>query len=331
MAITVIIPTYRRPDDLKRCLEALKRQIRPADEILIAVRDTDTATQSFIQTYDIESLPVEQVAVSKPGQVAALNACIERTKGDIVCITDDDGEPYPQWLKRIEAHFLADNLVGGVGGRDWMYVGSQLVSGEADIVGKVQWFGRTIGNHHLGVGQPREVEILKGANMSYRSTAISNLRFDARLLGTGAEVHNDLAFSLSVKKMGWKLIYDPQVEINHFHGKRFDEDRRETFNSTAWFNEVHNDTLVLLNYLSPLRRIIYLLWTIAVGTRRGYGLIQLVRFLPREGNLAVIKWLISLKGRWKGFRAWLTSSVPTETDPIANSKTDMQLSVNESK
>lgn len=325
MAITVIIPTYRRPDDLKRCLEALKQQSRPADEILIAVRDTDSVTQSFLQTYDAQTLPIKTVAVSKSGQVAALNACVEQAQGDIIAITDDDGEPYPQWLERIETHFLNDDLVAGVGGRDHMYIKDSLVSGEAQTVGKVQWFGRTVGNHHLGVGQPREVEILKGANMSYRRTAIANLSFDSRLLGTGAEVHNDLAFSLRVKKSGWKLIYDPLVEINHYHGKRFDEDRRDSFNETAWFNEVHNDTLVLLDYLSAWRRIVFLVWVFFVGTRRGYGLVQLIRFLPQEGKLAVIKWLVSLKGRWQGYLTWLTTSAPTRIASVPYSKTDVPL------
>ena len=305
--ISVIIPTYRRPSDLKKCLEALKLQTKTPYEIIVVVRDTDIETRSFLDTFNSDSLPLKIADVTVPGQVAALNQGLENSKGEIIAITDDDGVPHPPWLERIESHFESDPNLGGVGGKDWMYIGDRLVTGEARTVGKVQWFGRTIGNHHLGTGQTREVEILKGANMSYLRKAIANLRFDTRLLGSGAEVHNDLAFSLNVKKSGWKLIYDPLVEIDHYHGKRFDEDLRDKFNDTAWFNEVHNDTLILLDYLPPVRRIVYLTWTILVGTRRGYGFVQWLRFLPKEGQLASKKWWLSMKARWQG---WLTQRMP---------------------
>ncbi|WP_019506523.1 glycosyltransferase family 2 protein [Pleurocapsa sp. PCC 7319] len=304
MNITVIIPTYRRPQDLVRCLNALKNQTRPADEVLIIVRDTDAETWTFLKNFNHESLPLRNVKVTIPGQVAALNAGLDEARSEIISITDDDAAPRPEWLARIESHFLNDSQIGGVGGRDWLYIGNKLMEGERKIVGKVQWFGRTIGEHHRGIGKPREVEILKGANMSYRQTAIANLRFDKRLLGSGAEVHNDLAFALNVKKSSWKLIYDPLVEIDHYQGLRFDEDRRGQFNEVAWFNEVHNQTLVLLEYLPTMRKVVYLVWTILVGTRKGFGVVQLVRFFPKEGKLAGKKWLISMRGRWQGLLAW---------------------------
>jgi len=298
--ISVIIPTYRRPEDLANCLEALKNQTRLADEILVIVRDSDLETQAFLADYPQDSLPLSQIEVVASGQVAALNRGLESVKGDIISITDDDGVPHPPWLERIEAHFLADPRVGGVGGRDWMYVGGKLHDGAQPIVGRVQWFGRTIGNHHLGVGAPQQVEILKGANMSYRRGAVGNLRFDTRLQGSGAEVHNDRGFSLNISKAGWKLIYDPAVSIDHHHGQRFDEDQRGTFNQQAWFNEVYNNTIVMLGYLSPVRKVVFVVWSLLIGTRRSYGLVQLLRFLPQEGMLAVRKLAISVDALRQG-------------------------------
>lgn len=306
----MIVPTYRRPQDLKRCLNSLKKQTRNADEILVIIRDTDTETWEFLENYEIESLPLRNVTVTIPGQVAALNRGLNEAIGDIIAITDDDGAPRPQWLSRIEAHFLSDARLGGVGGKDWMYINNKLIEGEQEIVGKVQWFGRTIGNHHLGIGKPREVEIIKGANMSYRRAAVGNLRFDERLLGIGAQVHNDLKFSLSVRKSGWKIIYDPLVEIDHYCAKRFDEDKRDQFNPAAWFNQVHNKTLVLFEYLPPFRRIIFVVWSILIGSRKNFGLVQWFRFLPKEGTLASTKLIFSLRGYWQGCMTWWqTSSV----------------------
>ncbi|MGK7893633.1 MAG: glycosyltransferase [Xenococcus sp. (in: cyanobacteria)] len=307
--ISTIIPTYRRPKDLERCLEALKKQTRLADEVIVIVRDTDDETWSFLDNFNVESLPMGTVKISVPGQVAALNAGLDKALGEIIAITDDDAAPHVDWLERIEAHYLADKTIGGVGGRDFLYVNNDLIQGEKQIVGKLQWFGRTVGNHHLGVGEPREVDILKGANMSFRKDAIVGLRFDERLRGTGAQVYNDLSFCLAVRRRGWKLIYDPSVAIDHYFAERFDEDQRGKFNHIAMVNQVHNKTKVLLEHLSPLRRNAFLLWAILVGTRANIGFLQYLRFLPSESFLAGQKLLASFQGLWQGWQTWKQTRV----------------------
>jgi GT2 family glycosyltransferase len=306
--ITTIIPTYCRPKDLEDCLKALKKQTRSTNEVLVVVRDTDSATRTFLTDFDSSLLPLRIVTIKTPGQVAALNAGLEVASGDIITITDDDAIPHTDWLEKIENHFLSNTRIGGVGGRDLVYHGKQLQEGQCKIVGKLEWFGRAIGNHHLGVGNAREVDILKGANMSFRRQAIKELRFDERLRGTGAQVHNDMAFSLALKKSGWKLIYDPVIKVDHFPAPRFDEDGRNKFNEIALINAVHNETLTLLAHLSPLKRTIFLTWVNLVGTRNSLGIVQLLRFLPREGLLAGRKWLASIKGRWQGWQTWKQST-----------------------
>lgn len=304
MFLTVIVPTYRRPKDLERCLTALKQQTRPADEVLVVVRDTDLETQAFLDTFKRDSLPLGTATVTIPGQVAALNMGLDAAQGDIISITDDDAAPRPEWLERIETHFLSDNRVGGVGGRDWIYQGTQIVNETREIVGRVQWFGRRIGNHHMGTGEPREVDVLKGANMSYRRTAITGLRFDERFRGAGSQIHNDMAFSLAVKRLGWILIYDPLVAVDHYSAQRFDEDQRGQFNALATENIIHNETVAFLEHLPPPQHLVFLLWAVGVGTRGGRGFLQWLRFLPREGTLSTQKFLACMRGRWQGWRTW---------------------------
>lgn len=301
MSIAVIIPTYRRSQDLARCLEALQNLTRPADEVIVVVRDTDTQTWSFLKAFDSKNLALRTATVTVTGVVAAMNAGLDAASSDIVAFTDDDAAPHPDWLARIESHY-ADERVGGVGGRDWVYHGTDLEDGNSGTVGQVSWFGRVIGNHHIGAGEAREVDVLKGVNMSFRRAAIQGWHFDQRMKGTGAQVHFELAFSLKLKRAGWKLIYDPQVAVNHYPAKRFDEDQRHSFNQTAFANAVHNETVALLEYFSPLQKLAFLIWSIVVGTREAVGLIQWLRFLPSEGLLAGKKLLASLSGRFSGLR-----------------------------
>jgi cellulose synthase/poly-beta-1,6-N-acetylglucosamine synthase-like glycosyltransferase len=311
MKITVLIPTYRRSKDLERCLEALKRQTNPADELLLVVRDMDEETHEFLRSFEVDDLPLRVVDVLVPGQVAALNAGLAAATGDIIAITDDDAAPHPDWLERVEGHFLADATIGAVGGRDWVYENGStepLSVNTFVTVGKLQWFGRAIGNHHLGTGSAREVDILKGANMSYRKAALFNIKFGEHLHGTGAQVDNDMAFSLAVKSRGWKLLYDPKVAVDHFPAQRFDEDQRSQFNPIAQKNMAHNETLVLLQHLPTFRKVVYLGWALLVGTRRVPGLVQILRFLPAQKQLSIQRGLVSFKGRMAGIKTWSNRS-----------------------
>ena len=268
----------------------------------MVVRDTDAETWQFLAQYKADNLPLHTVKVTQSGVVAALNAGLAAVEGDIVSITDDDAAPHPDWLERIAAYFTLDSRLGGLGGRDWIHHGSKLENESRLVVGQLQWFGRVIGNHHLGVGEPREVDVLKGVNMSFRKEAIGQLRFDERMRGTGAQVHFEMAFTLALKRAGWKIIYDPNVAVDHYPAQRFDEDQRNNFNEIAFINLVHNETLVLLEHLPFIRRIVFLFWAVFVGTCDSLGFVQWLRFLPSQGQLAGKKLLASWRGRWQGYK-----------------------------
>jgi GT2 family glycosyltransferase len=296
------------------------------DEVIVTVRDIDTQTWDFFQQLEIEKsdiskdlaeinispcspalcpLPLKTVTVTVTGVVAAMNAGMDAATGDIIAYTDDDAAPRTDWLEKIEAYFQADTNIGAVGGRDWQWVGSELKEiGESEDVGRLQWFGRVIGNHHFAVGNPREVDVIKGVNMSFRRTAIQGLRFDQRMRGTGAQVHFELAFNLALRRRGWKIMFDPAVAVDHYPAQRFDEDQRDRFNGEAWSNAVHNETLVLLEHFSALQRLIFIFWAVLIGTRDALGVIQLLRLLPSEGELAKLKWVASVRGRWEGLQTW---------------------------
>jgi cellulose synthase/poly-beta-1,6-N-acetylglucosamine synthase-like glycosyltransferase len=284
---------------------ALQEQTKPVDQVVVVFRDTDAETWEFLAQFKAPNLPLHTVKVTQPGVVAALNAGLAAVEGDIVSITDDDAAPHPDWLERIVAYFTSDSRLGGLGGRDWIHHGSKLEDESRPVVGQLQWFGRVIGNHHLGVGEPREVDILKGVNMSFRREAIGQLRFDERMRGTGAQVHFEMAFTLTLKRAGWKIIYDPNVAVDHYPAQRFDEDQRNNFNEVAFINLVHNETLVLLEHLPFIRRIVFLFWAVFVGTCDSLGFVQWLRFLPSQGQLAGKKLLASWRGRWQGYKQFV--------------------------
>ncbi|CAM3323723.1 MULTISPECIES: glycosyltransferase family 2 protein [Paenibacillus] len=302
MTISVIIPTYKRVDALQHCLEGIQRQTRYPDEIMLVVRNTDERTLNYLRCLNIRNTKIALIEGS--GVIAALNAGIRQSTGSVIVLTDDDTVPHTNWLEQLERHYVSNSEIGGVGGRDIVFLrGHEIPAGKQEV-GIIKPYGRIIGNHHVGIGSAREVDILKGANMSFRREAICGLAFDERMKGTGAQVHNELEFSLAVKKKGWKLIYDPTVCVDHFPAERFDEDQRNSFNETAFLNAVHNETYAVLKHFGTRHRALYVLWVLIVGSKASPGIIQFLRMFPRERTAALKKVWLAYKGRWDGWRTW---------------------------
>jgi hypothetical protein len=153
----------------------------------------------------------------------------------------------------------------------------------------------------------REVDILKGVNMSYRREAIAGRRFDERLLGHGAQPCNDMGFSLSVRKAGWKLLYDPTVAVDHRTAPRVEDYCRQDFQYESARNLAHNATVVVLDYLPPANRLAFIAWAFLVGSRIEYGLVQFFRFAAKDPRLSLARLTAAWHGRITGIRAWMAS------------------------
>lgn len=305
MKVTVLVPTYRRPADLARCLAALQRQSRTPDQVVVVARADDEATHTCLRDPAVPgALPLSVALVEAPGQVAALNRGLDAASGDVIAITDDDAAPHVDWVARIAAAFESDARLGALGGRDWVHERGRVLDGERQLVGKVTASGKIIGNHHLGAGGAREVDILKGANMSYRRDAIRTIRFDARLRGAGAQAHNDMGFSLAVKRAGWKLVYDPRVAVDHFPAERFDEDGRNAQTMAALRNAAFNFHLILRDQLPPLHRETAWWWWTLVGTRAYPGLTHAaLALLSKQAGLKLSRWRAVRGGAHEARRA----------------------------
>jgi len=273
MRVSVVVPTWRRPADLSRCLAGLAAQTRTPDEVVVVVRGEDAETWELLRHADHGQLAVRGARVEVSGVVAALDTGLRAAEGDVVAITDDDSVPRPDWLARIERRLRDEPGVGGVGGRDYVHEGGKVLDDGRPEVGRVRWFGRVIGNHHLGVGPARDVDLLKGVNMAFRGEALRGLQIAEGLRGSSTQVHWEVDLCLTVKAAGWRLVYDPAIAVDHYPAQRFDEDQREARPVTALRNEVFNLTYVLLSRLSPWRGLVVLLYGLLVGTREAPGLL----------------------------------------------------------
>lgn len=311
LSVSVLVPSYRRPEDLGRCLEGLAAQTRPPDEVLVVVREGDTATWEALDGAP-EEVPVRGFAVSEPGVVFALNSAFDTAQSDLVAITDDDAVPRPDWLQRIEAALGADRRLGAVGGRDVVHDEAGSGVGAEPVVGVIRPYGRVVGNHHLGVGGPRRVELLKGVNMAFRREALAGVRIDDRLRGGGAQPHWEIDLCLAVAAGGWELLYDPEIVVDHYPAQRFDEDQRAGRPVGALANEVYNETHALLARLPRRRAAVAVVYGLVVGTRQAPGLVTALEQRAR-GRPALERLRSTTSARLEALRdrGWLR--VPSRT------------------
>ncbi|MGV2862362.1 glycosyltransferase family 2 protein [Achromobacter sp. AGC39] len=102
--VSVVVPTYRRPDLLARCLEALANQRFPRDQYEVLVCDDAALAGTRRQVEALQKawggrpalryLPV----VGTRGPAGARNQGWQSARGEIIAFTDDDTIPQPDWL-----------------------------------------------------------------------------------------------------------------------------------------------------------------------------------------------------------------------------------------
>ena len=306
MKLTVAIPSYRRPLELRRALEAMSKQDRQADEVMVVARHDDTRTHDVAREFSA-ILPINLQLVEGSGVVVAMSKAMDAATGDLIAYIDDDAVPHPDWAGRIVRTFEAEPDLVGLGGRDHIFVDGIWLDGEAREVGIVHWYGRVVGGHHLGVGSRRDVDCLKGVNMSFRREAIGKLRMDGRLRGAGAQWHFELMFCLELRAQGKRLAYDPSIVVDHILAQRHDEDQRANFNALAFENQIHNLTLALLEHLRPAGKAIFLSDALLMGVLNGYcgllkGLYYWPKFGPREAWQRTAASARGVREAWKTWR-----------------------------
>jgi glycosyltransferase involved in cell wall biosynthesis len=286
--IDVVVPTYRRSELLRSCLRALREQTYPPATVVIVVRASDRESHAVVEEEAWGSLRL--VEVDEPGVVAALSIGIAATRSELVAFTDDDAAPAPDWLERIVA-VLAGTGVGGAGGRD-------LIDGQSgpltqDIGRQTRW-GKLVGNHHLGAGPPRDVDVLKGVNMAFRADSLA-LPAPGLLRGEGTQPAYEVLVCGFAKALGRRLVYDPAIRVDHAVGMRHGPDKRDQPRLEAVLDAAHN-FLVATTALDRSRLPRQALYALALGSRGSPGLGRALLGLAR-GEREVLRRLgPSLRG-----------------------------------
>lgn len=289
--ITIIVPSFKRPRDLRRCLEAVAIQTRVAEEVLVIGREDDTETSKVVCALQGRLPALRLVLVRESGLVAAMNRGLESARGDLLVFTDDDAEAQADWLERIEAKF-ADASVGAVGGRDWLQepdFPTLFQPSTVSRVGILTWYGAQYGNHHCPLkGHTSRVMFLKGVNMAFRRQALGSYRIDLNLRGSGAQAGSEVDLCSQVRHAGFHVLFDDRILVKHYASPRPDGEDRTLLTGSMFPDVCFNNHYLIAKHFGLCLALAYFCHERLLGSRSMPGL------------LASLKW--SLKGDWSAWR-----------------------------
>jgi glycosyltransferase involved in cell wall biosynthesis len=119
MKISVVIPTYQRPELLMRCLHALSEQEfeKDAYEVIVVSDGPDELTKHIADAWnDSYETPFRYVALPvKKGPAAARNAGWRASSAPLIAFTDDDCMPDKRWLQQIYDNWQQESEIAYTG------------------------------------------------------------------------------------------------------------------------------------------------------------------------------------------------------------------------
>jgi GT2 family glycosyltransferase len=203
--ITVVVPTFDRPEQLQECLEALGRcSQQVALEVIVADDGGRVEVDQAASAFGGDRLNV--VLTGGRGPAAARNGGAATSRTALLAFTDDDCRPEPGWAAALVARSLQDPgaLIGGktinaLPGNSY----SRAAQGIADAA---------IAHHNSGPDGPR---FFPSNNVALSADRFAELGgFDETLPLPGGE-DRDLCERWAER--GWPLVAEPDAIVEHAH------------------------------------------------------------------------------------------------------------------
>lgn len=102
--VSIIVPTFRRPDGLKTALNSLMEQSANglAMEIIVADNDPKGSARNYVEKFaKTAQIKTHYLHVPEPGVSNARNAALKAAKGRYLAFLDDDQDAGENWLETL--------------------------------------------------------------------------------------------------------------------------------------------------------------------------------------------------------------------------------------
>jgi len=253
--LSVIIATFNRAKNLEKCLESLTCQSFSNFEVIIVDGGSTDNTKNVIKKFE-RKLKIKKIIFKKPQLAQVRDIGWRKAKSPIVAWIDDDVIVSKNWAKEIIDTFKKDKKIAGVSGpniipkkllknRDifTFYQAKGIFSllgkfwekffleGKKYEPGKIlkcgAWSPGANFPHCLKLKNPTEVDYLEACNMALRRDLVAKVGgFDFDFKGTAEWSELDLA--IRIKKLGYRLVFNPKVRVTHFISQQGVYSRRKS-------------------------------------------------------------------------------------------------------
>ena len=257
MSTSVVIPTYRRPERLLKCVASLLAGSHKPDEIVIVGRKRDVGTENAIATIDAahhSSVRIHSPWVTEAGHTPPVETGARSATGDLVAVVDDDVTVTSEWLTSLVPHFF-ESSVGVVGGR--VLLPDAPLPRAKGKPGRFSWYGKHWGNIGSVSGSTSfAVDSVMEGNCMWRRGLLASLQFDPILNFDDASMYG-LDLCLQAKKRGYKVVYEPRALVYHHSAPRAPElDRQDR--GYRIFSYCRNYVYIIMKWFPFWRRAVFL-------------------------------------------------------------------------
>ncbi len=205
--ISVIIPTYQRPESLFRCLLALANQTFAPNQFEVIVVDDGSGTEAIEQIKNsTKDFPFSLEVLSQPNQgpAAARNLGIEQAQSPLIAFTDDDCVPEPEWLEALEAAWTGSPDCAGIGGFTYR-LEEQQVARYIDYAGSLQ-----PNRHPAGY-----LNYIVTCNALFQREALLKVGgFETQVRWAGGE---EPILGARLREAGYHFLEAPAARVQHQH------------------------------------------------------------------------------------------------------------------
>ncbi len=201
--VSVLICTYNRHEMLDQALDALiNRTIEKPDEVIVVNggdERADEVVNGYIGKHGIDMRLVKTMNVNL---ATSRNIGLGHCTYELVAMTDDDGEVFPDWITQIKQKHVAHPEAGLIGGA---VIGAtsdkSLFSRLSDIV-----------TFPLP-DEPGYIRNAPGVNVSYKREVLDRVGLQDETLIRG----EDVDFNWRIQNLGYKAYFHPDIKVIHHH------------------------------------------------------------------------------------------------------------------
>jgi glycosyltransferase involved in cell wall biosynthesis len=202
---SVVVPSHDRPAELAACLESLANLDYPPDRFEVIVVDDGSRDPVEPVARPFEGrLRLRVLRRSRGGPAAARNAGLEVASGEFVAFTGDDCKVGRDWLKALEARFVA-HPTAGVGGRIENRQQGNVYSTTTDLLLRYlyEYFNTP----------PDRARFFTPNNLAFPLAALRQEGGFISSFVTG----EDRELCDRWRSSGRTLVYAPEAVVGHFH------------------------------------------------------------------------------------------------------------------